>query len=529
MPPDSPTLPIDAMLPALRSALAAGTSAVLLAPPGAGKTTRVPLALLPEPWLAGRRILMLEPRRLAARASARHMAGLVGGVVGGLVGYRVRHETVVGPGTRVEVVTEGVLTRMLQSDPTLEGIGLVIFDEFHERSIHADLGLALALHSWALVRQDLRILVMSATLDGSPVAALLGQAPVLVGEGREFPVEVHYRPLRRGGGTEGHVAVVVREAVESWPGDVLVFLPGVGEIRRMGAMLEGTVPADLVPLHGNLTGEEQDRAIRPSPPGRRKVVLATSIAETSLTIEGVRVVVDTGLSRVPRYSPRTGMARLVTVRVSRASAEQRRGRAGRLAPGICYRLWSPGEKAGFLSRAVPEILESDLAPLALELAAAGIGDPSELSFLDPPPAGALSEARSLLGQLGALDVGGRITRHGRALARLSLAPRLAHMVLRGDELGSRDTACDLAALLTERDVLRSGDGVSDPDMRTRLDLLRGLVTRSDLDWQALRRARTEADTCRRGRRRPAPERARGQAPSPGTGPGRVPGGGGTGW
>jgi len=507
MPPDSPTLPINALLPPLRGALTAGTSAVLQAPPGAGKTTRVPLALLPEPWLAGRRIVMLEPRRLAARASARHMAALAGGVVGGLVGYRVRHETVVGPGTRVEVVTEGVLTRMLQSDPTLEGVGLVIFDEFHERSIHADLGLALALHSRALVRDDLRILVMSATLDGAPVGALLGQAPVLVGEGREFPVEVRYRPPRRGGRTEGHVAAVVREAVESGPGDVLVFLPGAGEIRRTGELLEGTVPADLVMLHGNLTGEEQDRAIRPSVPGRRKLVLATSIAETSLTIEGVRVVVDAGLSRVPRYSPRTGMARLVTVRVSRASAEQRRGRAGRLAPGVCYRLWSPEEETGFLPRAVPEILESDLAPLALELAAAGIGDPSELSFLDPPPAGALSEARTLLGQLGALDAAGRITHHGRALTRLSLAPRLAHMVLRGDELGSRDTACELAALLTERDVLRSGDGVSDADMRTRLDLLRGLVIRSDVDRQALRRARTEADACRRGARRTVKERA----------------------
>jgi ATP-dependent helicase HrpB len=499
MSPALPALPIDAVLPALRDALARGTSAVLLAPPGTGKTTRVPLALLSDPWLAGQRIVLLEPRRLAARAAARHMAALVGGTPGGLVGYRIRHESVVGPETRVEVVTEGVLTRMLQSDPSLEGVGLVIFDEFHERSIHADLGLALALHSRALIREDLRILVMSATLEGGPVAALLGGAPILTGEGRAFPVELRYRPRRRAERVEAQVAAVVREAVESGPGDVLVFLPGAGEIRRTLGLLEGTVSAGLVPLHANLTGEEQDRAIRPSPPGRRKVVLATSIAETSLTIEGVRIVVDSGLSRVPRYSPRVGLTRLVTVRVSRSSADQRQGRAGRLAPGVCYRLWSPEEEVGFLSKGVPEILESDLAPLALELAAAGIRDPSDLALLDLPPAGALSEAHSLLEQLGALDSLGRITRHGRALVRLSLAPRLAHMVLRGGELGAGSTACELAALLTERDVLRPGVGVPDADMRVRLDLLRGVITRSDHDRHALRRARVEAGACRRAR------------------------------
>ena len=493
-------LPVGAVLPALREALAGGTSAVLVAPPGAGKTTRVPLAVLSDPWLAGRRIVMLEPRRLAARAAARHMAALLGESPGGLVGYRIRHESLVGPETRVEVVTEGVLTRMLQADPSLEGVGLVIFDEFHERSIHADLGLALSLHTRALIREDLRILVMSATLQGGPVAALLGGAPVLAGEGRSFPVELRYRPGRRGSRFEAQVAAVVREAVETGPGDVLVFLPGAGEIRRTVDLLKGTVPADLVPLHGNLSGEEQDLAIRPSPPGRRKVVLATSIAETSLTIEGVRIVVDGGLSRVPRYSPRIGLTRLVTVRVSRSSADQRRGRAGRLAPGVCYRLWSPEEEAGFLLEGVPEILVSDLAPLALELASAGIRDPSGLAFLDPPPAAALSEARSLLEQLGALDSMGRITRHGRALVRLSLAPRLAHMVLRGGELGTGSTACELAALLTERDVLRPGVGVPDADMRVRLDLLRGVITRSDQDHHALRRARVEADVCRRGRR-----------------------------
>lgn len=488
-------LPIHRVLPELRAALRSGC-AVLQAPPGAGKTTGVPPALLEEPWLEGRGIVMLEPRRLAARAAARRMAAVLGERPGGTVGYRVRHESADGPATRILVVTEGVLTRMLQGDPALERFGLVVFDEFHERSIHADLGLALTLHSRSLLREDLRILVMSATLDGAAVAGLLGGAPVVTSKGRAHPVETRHRPRRSGASLEAQVASAIRDAVAAEPGDVLVFLPGAAEIRRVGTLLRG-VPADVLPLHGNLTPERQDRAILPSPPGARKVVLATSIAETSLTIEGVRVVVDAGLSRVPRYSPRTGMTRLATVRVSAASAEQRRGRAGRLAPGVCYRLWSLQEEAALPARATPEILEADLAPLALDLAAAGVPDPSELRWLDPPPAAAFAEARSLLAQLGALDAAGRLTRHGAAMARFALHPRLSHMVMKATELHDRDSACELAALLSERDLLGRGEGVPEADIRTRVDLLRGTVVRADIDREALRRARAGLAACRR--------------------------------
>ncbi len=488
-------LPIDDLIPALREALRESGGAVLQAAPGAGKTTRVPLSLLAEPWLQGRRILMLEPRRLAARSAARHMATLTGQQVGELVGYRVRHETAVTSATRIEVLTEGILTRLIQADPTLDGVGLVVFDEFHERSIHADLGMALTLRTRALVRSDLRILVMSATLDGGPVAALLRGVPVLTSPGRTYPVETRYRPRRAGGRLENDVAGAVRKALSEEPGDVLVFLPGAGEIRRTAELLHETVSADVVSLHGNLSGEEQDRAIRPSPPGRRKVVLATAIAETSLTIEGVKVVIDAGLSRVPRFSVRSGMARLVTVRVSRASADQRRGRSGRLGPGVCYRLWSAQEDAALLPRSQPEILETDLAPLALELAVAGVASPAELSWLDPPPEAAFAEARSLLKQLGALDGEGGVTGHGRRLARLAMAPRLAHMVIRGSELGDRATACELAALLSERDLLQRADGVPDSDIRTRIDLLRGVVSRSDVDRETLRRVKREVQAC----------------------------------
>jgi ATP-dependent helicase HrpB len=492
----TPRLPIEQVLPSLRDALASGRGAVLQAPPGAGKTTGVPLALLGEPWLGGRGIVMLEPRRLAARAAARRMATLLGERLGETVGYRVRHESVVGPRTRILVVTEGVLTRMLQSDPALERFGLVVFDEFHERSIHADLGLGLTIHSQSLLREDLRILVMSATLEGGPVSTLLGGVPVVTSEGRSHAVEVRHRSRRAGAKLESHVAAVVREALEADQGDVLVFLPGAGEIRRVAALL-GEVDADVIPLHGNLPPEQQDRAILPSPPGARKVVLATSIAETSLTIEGVGVVVDSGLSRVPRYSPRTGMTRLATIRVSLASAEQRRGRAGRLAPGVGYRLWSLQEHAALPARTSPEILEADLAPLALDLAAVGVPDPSELRWLDPPPVAAFAQARSLLAQLGALDASGRLTRHGAAMARLALHPRLSHMVMKATELQERALACELAALLTERDLLRRTQGVPEADIRTRLDVLRGSVVRGDVDRDALRRARVEAAACRR--------------------------------
>src|SRR6476469_9936233 len=394
MPKIADPLPIEPALPALREALCSAGVAVLQAPPGAGKTTRVPIALLNEAWLGTRRIVMLEPRRLAARAAASRMAETLSERVGDTVGYRIRHDTRVGPGTRIEVVTEGVLARMLRSDPALESAGLVVFDEFHERSIHADLGLALTLQSRAILRPELRILVMSATLEAEPVARLIGGAPILTSEGRSFPVKTHHLPPRAGTRVDAAVAAAIRRAFEDDAGDILAFLPGAAEIRRAERLLHD-LDADVIPLHGTLSRELQDRALQRSRSGRRKVVLATSIAETSLTVDGVRVVVDGGQARVPRYSPRTGMTRLVTVRVARASADQRRGRAGRQAPGACYRLWSSGEEATLLPRMAPEILEADLAPLALELALAG-ADPADLGWLDPPPAPALGEARRLL-------------------------------------------------------------------------------------------------------------------------------------
>ena len=370
-------LPIDEVLPALRQALASSVSVVLQAPPGAGKTTRVPLALLNAGWLGGQRIIMLEPRRIAARAAARRMASTLGEPVGRRVGFRVRGESRVSDATRIEVVTEGVLSRMLLDDAALEGVGLVVFDEFHERSVQADLGLALALQSQELVRLDLRLLVMSATLDGAAIASLLGNAPIITSGGRQHPVALEYVARRDDVRIEGAAAAVVRRALEEQVGSVLVFLPGAAEIRRTHALLgDAALPPGtrLLPLYGDLAAEVQDEAIAPPRAGERKVVLATSIAETSLTIEGVRVVVDSGLARVPRFSPRTGMSRLETVRVSRASAEQRAGRAGRTVPGLCFRLWAEAEQGHLLSRTTPEMLEADLVPLALDLAAAGISN-----------------------------------------------------------------------------------------------------------------------------------------------------------
>ena len=508
-----PPLPIDSALPALRDALRARTAAVLQAPPGAGKTTRVPLALLEEGWLGGAKIVMLEPRRLAARAAAHRMARTLGDEVGGTVGYRVRLDTRVSRRTRIEVVTEGVLTRMIQEDPSLDGVGLLIFDEFHERSLNADLGLALSLQSQSLLRDDLRLLVMSATLDGAPVATLLGEpalrsgqpAPIVTSEGRAFPVEVRWAQRAPAGRIEESVAAAVVEAALREPGDLLVFLPGVREIRRVESLLgDRALPPGtrVFPLHGTMPQELQDAAIRPSEPSERKVVLATSIAETSLTIEGVRVVVDSGLARVPRFSARTGMSRLETVRVSRAAAEQRRGRAGRVAPGTCVRLWSEAEHAGLVPFMRPEILEADLAPLALELASAGITDAGELRWLDPPPAPALAQARELLRELEAVGDDGRITPHGRRMAQLAVHPRLAHMLVIARDEGTGATACDLAALLAERDVLRGDRAAPDADVRLRLDLLRGArepdyVRGWTVDRDALRRARAESGQLRR--------------------------------
>jgi len=462
-------LPIDDVRDELRARLAGAAGVVLQAPPGAGKTTRVPLFLLDSGWLGGRKIIMLEPRRVAARAAAQYMARSLGEEAGATVGYRTRLDTRISSRTRIEVVTEGILTRMISSDPALEEYGLVIFDEFHERSLHADLGLALILESQAILRPELRILVMSATLDGQRVSRVLGDAPVVSSVGRNFPVELRYAARHDDSRIENRVARAIGDALDTDDGDVLVFLPGAGEIRRVEALLDGSESL-IVPLHGNLTQAQQDRALRPDPGGRRKVILATSIAETSLTIDGVRVVVDAGLSRVPRFSARTGMTRLETVRVSKASATQRAGRAGRQVPGVAYRLWSEPEQAGLVPYHDPEIMDADLAPLALTLAAAGM-DATSMRWLDAPPAAHLAQARQLLEALAAIDEAGRITAHGEELGRLGLHPRLGHMMVGARALEATSLAADLAALVEERDVLRSEGGPADPDIRLRVDLL----------------------------------------------------------
>ena len=468
------TLPIEPTLPAIRAALRDAPALVLQAPPGAGKTTRVPLALLDEPWLKNSTILLLEPRRLAARAAAARMAVQLNEPVGHTVGYRIRFDRQVSRQTRIEVLTEGILTRRLQRDPTLEGVGLVIFDEFHERSLHADLALTLCLDSQRELRQDLRLLVMSATLDGVAVARLLGDAPIVTSEGRAHPVNRHYLPRDPDGLDLNVVVRAVLNALHRECGDLLVFLPGGGEIRQVLGRLQAE-PAcaglTLAPLYGDLPGEAQQHAIRRDPDGRRKIVLATPIAETSLTIEGIGVVVDAGWTRVPRFDPRNGLTRLETVRVSADAAEQRAGRAGRLGPGICYRLWSETAQSRLRPRRIPEILEADLAPLALELAQWGVTEVSALAWLDPPPSGALAQARELLRELGALDDRDRITSAGQALAELPIHPRLAQLLRRGTALGLVKLAADLAALLEERDPLRSEHPFGG-DFTARLDALR---------------------------------------------------------
>jgi len=460
-------LPIDPALPELTAALRGGNAAVLVAPPGAGKTTRVPLVLVHELWAEGRRILVLEPRRLAARAAAERMAQTLGERVGDTVGLRVRFGSKVSRRTRIEVITEGVFTRLALGDPAIDGVAAVLFDEFHERSLDADLGLALARDAQQGLREDLRLLVMSATLDGARVAKLLGDAPVVVAEGRAFPVETRYlgrdtRPI------EPQIADAIVRAVRADAGSVLAFLPGAAEIRRTAALLEGRLDPgiDVAALYGALGSDEQDRAIAPAPPGRRKIVLATSIAETSLTIEGVRIVIDSGLARVPRYEPDVGVTRLETVRASRAAADQRRGRAGRTEPGVCYRLWDEPQTAALEAFSRPEILAADLSGFALDLAAWGAGA-DKLAFLDPPPRPALAEAKSLLSELGAIDADGRITEQGRKLIRLPLPPRLARMVVDAAAEGAARTAAEIAALIGER-----GLGGDDVDLRVRLDALR---------------------------------------------------------
>ncbi|MCJ8163410.1 ATP-dependent helicase HrpB [Pontibacter sp. E15-1] len=510
--PTLPELPVKEALPRLLAALDTHPKAVLEAPPGAGKTTLVPLAMLAAAWCRTGKILVLEPRRLAARAAAQRMSDLLGEPVGQTVGYWVRMEHVVSGKTRIEVVTEGILTRLLQDDPALEGVAAVIFDEFHERSLQADLGLALALDAQAVLRPDLRLLVMSATLDAATVGNWL-QAPVIRSEGRLYPVETHYlTPAEAAGAGKwpaerlaNLVPAAIRQAMAAEPdGDVLVFLPGMGEMRKVEQRLEGRLPAatDLHLLHGDLPLSKQLAAIQPAPAGKRKVVLATSIAETSLTIEGVKVVIDGGYARAPRFIPRTGLTTLETTAVSRAAADQRRGRAGRLGPGVCYRLWSSADQLQLPDRQVPEIREADLTGLALELAIWGVKDASSLSWLDIPPAAAMSLAQDLLLRLQAIDPQGNATRHGKALAALGLSPRLGHLVVRGYALGYGATACALASLLSERDILKPMQQPYSsplPDLALRLELLAGrrLPTPGFVtDENALRRVREQAQNLR---------------------------------
>jgi ATP-dependent helicase HrpB len=477
------SLPIDDALPRLTAALAAGNAAVLVAPPGAGKTTRVPLVLLDEPWAKDKKILVLEPRRLAARAAAARMASTLGEQVGDTGGLRVRFGSKISKRTRVEVITEGVFTRLVLDDPSLDGVAAVLFDEFHERSLDADLGLALARDAQQGLREDLKILVMSATLDDARVAALLGDAPVVESQGRAFAVETRYLGRDPRERIERGVADAVQRALRADTGSVLVFLPGTAEIRRTETLLKERVTdgnIHIVALFGALDAREQDRAIAPAPPGRRKVVLATSIAETSLTIEGVRVVIDSGLARVPRYEPDVGLTRLETVRVSRAAADQRRGRAGRTEPGVCYRLWDEPQTGSLESYTRPEILSADLSSFVLDLAQWGANDPSNLSFLDPPPAAALNEAKELLRELGALDAQGRITEEGKRLRQLPLPPRLARMVVDAASEGAGAQAAAIAAVLTER-----GLGGDDPDLCHRLDQFRRDRSRRAEDARAM--------------------------------------------
>src|SRR5579864_4254952 len=461
---DTP-LPIDAVLDDLSRTLDVNNAAVLVAPPGAGKTTRVPLALLDAPWARDKKIIVLEPRRIAARASAERMAHTLGEKVGETAGYRVRFGSKISRATRIEVVTEGIFSRQILNDPELNGIAAVLFDEFHERSLDADLGLALARDVQIGLREDLRILVMSATLDGARVARMLGDAPVVASEGRAFAVETRYLGRKADVPLERQMADAIAMALPADPGSVLAFLPGAAEIRRTLTLLSERIhdaTIELMPLFGALDAAVQDRAIAPASRGHRKIVLATSIAETSLTIEGVRIVVDSGVARVPRYEPDIGLTRLETVRASRAAVDQRRGRAGRTEPGVCYRLWDEPQTASLAPYTQPEILSADLSSLVLDLAQWGVSDPSTLAFLDPPPAPALKEAHELLRELGALDVDARITDEGRSLRALALPPRLARMIVDSHRLGTGGAAAEIAAVLTERGL--GGDHV-DLDVR----------------------------------------------------------------
>ncbi|MCX6138517.1 MAG: ATP-dependent helicase HrpB [Ignavibacteriales bacterium] len=443
-------LPIDELLDSLNTSLGYFPACVIVAAPGAGKTTRVPIALLEAPWRSGKKIIMLEPRRLATRRSAEFMARSLGEQCGETVGYRIRSESRVTSRTKIEVVTEGILTRMIQDNPELPDVAAVIFDEFHERSIHADLGLALAIDVQRNLRNDIRIVVMSATMDAASVSSLLGTAPVLQSEGRVFPVETKYLRYPPGGQLEQRLGDIIAEAATQEEGDILVFLPGRREIRRLeNHLYERMRSSDViaVPLHGDLSSEEQDRALTPDERGRKKIILSTSIAETSVTIDGVRIVVDSGLSRSSRFDSRRGMSGLVTIPVSRATADQRRGRAGRQQPGVCYRLWTEQDHDTLPAYSQPEISSTDLAPFAMELASWGVTDTSSLAFMDPPPERHLRHAQELLRSLEALNDSGRLTPHGKEMARLQVHPRLAHMIIAATAVGDGGIACELAALL----------------------------------------------------------------------------------
>lgn len=492
-----PPLPINEILQELKQTIDQNGLAVLQAPPGAGKTTRVPLALLESDWARTGKIVMLEPRRLAARTAARHMASLLGEKVGETVGYQIRLEKKSGPKTKIEVVTEGILTRRLQQDPSLEGISCIIFDEFHERSLQADLGLALCLEAREALRDDLKILVMSATLDGDPIASLLGDAPIITSEGRAFPVETRYldKPDRF-----DLVPAIIRatmKAIDEETGSVLVFLPGEGEIKKVETgLLNKNLGQDILvcPLYGTLPPDKQISAIEPAPEGMRKIVLATNIAETSLTIEGIRVVIDSGLMRKPKFDPASAMTRLETVTVSKAAADQRRGRAGRLEEGVCYRLWPKGANGALQPFTRPEIEEADLASLALDLAQWGVSNPETLNWLNPPPKAAYNQARDLLYQLDALDEQGKLTDLGRKMAAFPAHPRLAHMVLKAKLIGLGGLGTALAALLEERDILSFPKDRPNADIRLRLDLFNGDTAPAGarLNKGALIRARKQA-------------------------------------
>ena len=495
------SLPVDELLPQLVTTLAEHPSVVVQAPPGAGKTTRVPLALLNAAWLGNKKIIMLEPRRIAARAAARFMAKSLGERVGETVGYRVRLDSKTGPRTRIEIVTEGILTRLLQDDPELNEYGVVIFDEFHERSLHSDFGLALCIDSQQGLREDLKVIVMSATLDGAAVSKLLGDAPMLTSEGRSYPVTIRHQALNHSFARERRpfleeVAQRIRNALKEESGSVLVFLPGAAEIRLVyGALKEALLDTKsdddivLAPLFGKQTSDEQDAAIQPAPEGKRKIVLASAIAETSLTIEGIRIVIDAGLMRIPRLDPNTGLRQLVTLPVSQASADQRCGRAGRLQAGVCYRLWN--QSTHLLVQTPAEILDADLAPLVLELARWGVSDVNALRWLDPPPAPHVAQARDLLMQLSALDRQGRITAHGNAMAQWAAHPRLAHMMLRAKAIGAGALACEVAVILSDRDFLR-GTAIGESDLQLRVEAIRDRAQGYEIDRGALREARVAA-------------------------------------